>query len=141
VGSPAEVYEAPATFFVAEFLGRTVSLEGKIARNGTRCRVDILNSLGRIALKNDFGSFFKDGEPVRVVTRPEDIEILPNGELQNNQIPAQIQQADYLGDHFEYHVQLAQVIVVLPASKKQRFSVGIEVRLNFDPDRLTLRRL
>jgi iron(III) transport system ATP-binding protein len=141
VGSPAEVYEAPATPFVAEFLGRTVSLEGKIVRNGTSCGVDILNSLGRIALKNDFGSFFKDGEAVRVVTRPEDIEILPNGELQNNQIAARIQQADYLGDHFEYHVQLAKVIVVLPASKKQRFSVGIEVRLNFDPDRLTLRRL
>jgi iron(III) transport system ATP-binding protein len=141
VGSPAEVYEAPATPFVAEFLGRTVSLEGKIAKNGTSCRIDLVNNKGRIAVRNDRGSLFIDGEPVCVMTRPEDIEILPNGELETNQIPAQIQQADYLGDHFEYHVQFAQVTFVLPASKKQRYSVGTEVRLNFDPDRLTLRRV
>jgi ABC-type Fe3+/spermidine/putrescine transport system ATPase subunit len=141
VGSPAEVYEAPATPFVAQFLGRIVSLEGKIATNGTSCRIDFLNNQGRITLRNDFGSSFRDGESVRVVTRPEDIEILPTGELENNQLPAQIQQADYLGDHFEYHVQLAQVTFVLPASKKQRYSVGTEVRLNLDPDRLTLRRV
>ena len=139
VGSPAEVYEAPATPFVAEFLGRTLSLEGKITKNGTSCRIDLVNNKGRIAVRNDRGSLFSDGEPVCVMTRPEDIEILPNGELETNQIPAQIQQADYLGDHFEYHVQLAQFIFVLPASKKQRYSVGTEVRLNFDPDRLTLR--
>ena len=140
VGSPAEVYEAPATPFVAEFLGRTVSLEGKITRNGASCRIDLVNNKGRIAVRNDRGSLFSDGEPVCVMTRPEDIEILPAGELETNQIPVQIQQADYLGDHFEYHVQLAQVTFVLPASKKQRYSVGAQVRLNFDPDRLTLRR-
>ena len=140
VGSPAEVYEAPATPFVAEFLGRTVSLEGKITKNGASCRIDLVNNKGRIAVRNDRGSLFSDGEPVCVMTRPEDIEILPPGELETNQIPVQIQQADYLGDHFEYHVQLAQVTFVLPASKKQRYSVGTQVRLNFDPDRLTLRR-
>ena len=140
VGSPAEVYEAPATPFVAEFLGRTVSLEGKITKNGASCRIDLVNNKGRIAVRNDRGSLFSDGEPVCVMTRPEDIEILPAGELETNQIPVQIQQADYLGDHFEYHVQLAQVTFVLPASKKQRYSVGTQVRLNFDPDRLTLRR-
>src|SRR5262245_28236332 len=139
VGSPAEVYEAPATTFVAEFLGRTVSLEGKIAKNGTSYQIDLLN--GRLTLKNDFGCSFTDGESVRVVTRPEDIEILPSGELETNQIPAQIQQADYLGDHFEYHVQVAQISFVLPASKKQHYSVGTAVRLNFDPDRVTLRRV
>jgi ABC-type Fe3+/spermidine/putrescine transport system ATPase subunit len=141
MGSPAEVYEAPATPFVAQFLGRIVSLEGKIAKNGTGCWIDLLNNQGRIALRNDFGSSFRDGESVWVVTRPEDIEILPNGDLENNQILAQIRLADYLGDHFEYHVELAQVTFVLPASKKQRYSVGTAVRLSFDPDRLTLRRV
>src|SRR5215475_8566372 len=141
VGSPAEVYEVPATNFVAEFLGRTVSLEGKFTKNGTSCRIDLLNDEGRLTLRNDFGSSFTDGESVRVMTRPEDIEILPSGELETNQIPAQIQQADYLGDHFEYHVRVAQMTFVLPASKKQSYSVGTAVRLNFDPDRLTLRRV
>ena len=142
VGTPSEVYEAPATPFVAEFLGRTVILEGKIAKNGTSYWIDLVNNEGRIALRNDWGSSFSDGESICVMTRPEDIEILSNGELENNQIRARIEQADYLGDHFEYHVQsLPGVTFVLPASKKQRYPVGTEVRLNFDPDRLTLRRV
>src|SRR5499426_2955586 len=140
VGSPAEVYESPATPFVAEFLGRTVSLEGKIAKNGTGCRIDLLNNEGRLTLRKDFGSSFTDGDSVRVVTRPEDIEILPDDKLESNQLPAKILQTDYLGDHFEYHIQIAGGIFVLPASKKQRYPVGAEVRLNLDPDRLTLRR-
>ena len=141
MGSPAEVYEAPASPFVAEFLGRTVTLEGKITKNSTNCRIELVNDGGRITLRNDRGTLFNDGEPVCVMTRPEDIEILANGELASNQIPAKIQQADYLGDHFEYHVQLGQVTFLLPASKKQRYPAGTKVRLNFDPDRLTLRRL
>lgn len=141
VGSPAEVYEAPATAFVAEFLGRTVSLEGRIAKNGSRCRVDLASNGGRFMLGKDRGNLFNDGEQVCVLTRPEDIEILPGGELESNQLVAKIRQADYLGDHFEYHVQTAGSTFVLPANKKQRYLVGTEVRLRFDPDRLTLRRM
>ena len=143
VGTPGEVYEAPATPFVAEFLGRTVILEGKVAKNGTSCWVDLVSNGARIALRNDWGSSFNDGELVYVMTRPEDIEILPNGELEKqSDFRAKIQQADYLGDHFEYHVQtIGQVTFVLPASKKQQLPAGTEVRLNFDPDRLTLRRV
>jgi ABC-type Fe3+/spermidine/putrescine transport system ATPase subunit len=141
VGTPSEVYETPATPFVAEFLGRTVSLEGRITKNGAGCRIELLSDRGHIVFRNDRGDAFNDGESVCILTRPEDIEILPDGELENNQLAAKIQQADYLGDHFEYHIQTAGSTFVLPASKKQRHFVGTAVRLNFDPDRVTLRRL
>ena len=140
VGTPSEVYEAPATPFVAEFFGRILRFEGRMAKNGTGCRIDLRGNGGHIALRNDRGNLFNDGEPVCIMTRPEDIEILPDDKLESNQLPAKILQTDYLGDHFEYHIQIAGGIFVLPASKKQRYPVGAEVRLNLDPDRLTLRR-
>src|SRR4249919_1167072 len=62
VGAPEEVYEKPATPFVAEFLGRTVSLEGKIAKNGTSYWVDLVSNGARIELRRDWGSSFNDGE-------------------------------------------------------------------------------
>ena len=68
VGTPSEVYEAPATLFVAEFLGRTVILEGKIAKNGTSYRIDLANNKGCIAFRNDRGSLFSDGEAICVMT-------------------------------------------------------------------------
>jgi ABC-type Fe3+/spermidine/putrescine transport system ATPase subunit len=141
LGTPTELYETPATAFVAEFLGRTVSLEGKLAKNHADCWVDLAKPIGRIAVRSELGRPFAHGETVRILTRPEDIEILPGGRLQDNQFAAKIQQADYLGDHFEYHVQIGGVTFLLSANKKQRYRAGAEVRLNFDPDRLTLRRL
>jgi iron(III) transport system ATP-binding protein len=140
VGTPSEVYETPATQFVAEFFGRIVRLEGKLKKNGIGCRIELMGNGGSITIKDNRGNAFNDGAPVSIITRPEDIEILVDGKLENNQLPAQILQADYLGDHFEYHFQTTAGNLVLPANKKQRYPVGAEVRLSFDPDRLTLRR-
>ena len=46
VGTPSEVYEAPATPFVAEFFGRILRFEGRMAKNGTGCRIDLVGNRG-----------------------------------------------------------------------------------------------
>jgi ABC-type Fe3+/spermidine/putrescine transport system ATPase subunit len=61
VGTPGEVYETPATPFVAEFLGRTVSFEGKVTKNGTSYWVDLVSNRARIELGKDWASSFNDG--------------------------------------------------------------------------------
>jgi iron(III) transport system ATP-binding protein len=141
VGSPAEVYENPATPFVAEFLGRTVILEGKIAKNGAACWIDLAQGGGSIIVGSEHVHPFKNGEAVRLITRPEDIEILPQSKLQQNELPARIEQVAYLGDHFEYQVAAVGRSFVLAATKRQRFAPGAEVRLRFEPERFHIRRL
>jgi ABC-type Fe3+/spermidine/putrescine transport system ATPase subunit len=63
IGSPAEIYLAPTTVFVADFVGETTILAG------VRCQ-------GQVTLKcgGSFASPGKDG-PVRVMIRPEKIQI------------------------------------------------------------------
>src|SRR5438093_744072 len=139
VGSPAEVYEQPATPFVAEFLGRTISFEGMIAKNHAGCWVDLGAGVARILLDGKKSGSFSGGETVRLFTRPEAIEILPSAEVAANQVAAKIEQVAYLGDHIDYHVQAAGAFFVLSASKKQRFAVGTEIRLKLDCERLTIR--
>jgi ABC-type Fe3+/spermidine/putrescine transport system ATPase subunit len=139
VGTPTEVYETPATSFVAEFLGRTVSFEGKLVKNHSSCWIQLLHGAPRLRLGEEQAMPFNGGESVRILTRPEDIEILPVGELEQNQLLGRIQQVAYLGDRFEYHVMVAGATFVLEATKKHRFSAGAEVRLSVDPARLTLR--
>ncbi len=141
VGSPAEVYETPATAFVAEFLGRTVSFEGKLIKNHSTCWIDVSRGSGRVVLENDLASEFRGDESVRLVMRPEDIEILPGGAIEENQLQAKIEEVSYLGDHFEYHVSAAGVSFVLSAAKKQRYAAGSEVRLHIDPEHLKIRSL
>jgi ABC-type Fe3+/spermidine/putrescine transport system ATPase subunit len=139
VGTPAELYEKPATTFVAEFLGRTVSLDGAIVKNLSGCWVELGTGEVRMVLDSEKGDLLSGGEKVRLIARPEDIEILPVAEVATNQLLARIEQIAYLGDHIEYHVKVAGVSFVLPAAKRQRFAVGGDVRLSLDPARLTVR--
>jgi ABC-type Fe3+/spermidine/putrescine transport system ATPase subunit len=112
-------------------------LEGTVRKNHAGHWIELANGSGRLFLEQD-PSRFAGGEAVRILTRPEDIEILPTGELSQNQIRARIEEVAYLGDHFEYHVQAGGNSFVLCAGKRERHAVGSEVRLSFVPERLNV---
>jgi ABC-type Fe3+/spermidine/putrescine transport system ATPase subunit len=140
VGAPAEVYETPATPFVAEFLGRLVRLPGRIVKNGAGCWVEFDHGVGRSAVGQKSAASLDHGAEVEILTRPEDVELLPPGDILPNQLAARIEQAAYLGDRFEYEVQACGASFLLTASKKQRLRSGAAVRLALDPDRVSIRR-
>jgi ABC-type Fe3+/spermidine/putrescine transport system ATPase subunit len=141
IGTPEEVYENPATPFVAEFLGRTVCFEGKIAKSPTRWWIEFPHGTGRCSLDHVSLSSLTDGAPARVITRPEDVQIVSDCELDLDRLSATVEQVAYLGDHFEYQVRAAGVDFVLSAPKQQRFQVGEVVQLALDPARVTIRPL
>jgi ABC-type Fe3+/spermidine/putrescine transport system ATPase subunit len=136
VGTPEDVYERPATAFVGEFLGRQVMFDGTVRVREGRCRVESSGGDLELAFDAALDCSLSDGAAVRLFTRPEDIQILPAGQLSHNQLPALVEQVDYLGDRFEYHVRAAGALFILPADKKERHAVGAQVRLCFDPRRL-----
>jgi len=138
IGAPFDVYEKPATSFAGEFLGRTVMFEGTIKGNHSGRCVELVDGSGSLVLGGEQAGRFAGGEAVRILTRPEDIEILPGGELSENEIPAKIEEVAYLGDHFEYHVRAGGHAFVLSAAKRERHAAGSEVRLRFDPARLNV---
>ena len=139
LGSPVEVYETPASPFVAEFLGRTICLTGRINKNGAACRVEFADGAGYGTITGSPAPTLPDGSGVKVLTRPEDIEILPPGELCQNQLTAIVEQVAYLGDHYEYQIRACGVSFSLSAPKKQHYGVGTAVRLVVDPARLSVR--
>lgn len=138
IGTPAEVYERPATAFVAEFLGRTVTFEGKIVQRGKGRCLAVCGG-AHISLPDASAQNVTPGDSVRVAIRPEDIELLPGGELETNQLPGQIEQVAYLGDHLEYQIRAAGISFVLSTAKKERYQTSEAVRLSIDPDRIHIR--
>ncbi len=138
VGAAAELYETPASSFVGDFLGRTVVLEGKVRKSEGGSWVHMGNASGRLFLAQDRLVKFAEGAGVRILSRPEDIDILPGGEAGPNQIKAQVEMVAYLGDHLEYSVTAGGRSFVLAGGKKERYPMGAEIRLAFDPDRLTI---
>ena len=75
VATPQDIYRAPATPFVAEFMGTTNLLRGTVAgRDGTALRIRVGQQEFRAAGEA------RDGETINFSLRPETIRLLRTGE-------------------------------------------------------------
>jgi spermidine/putrescine transport system ATP-binding protein len=104
VGSSSEVYEEPATAWVADFLGVSNLMEGRAdghAADGA-CRVRVSD----FDLKAQQGDLNATG-PVKVVIRPERVVIEPYGTSGENCIPGMVERLVYMGPTMQLIVRLA----------------------------------
>jgi spermidine/putrescine transport system ATP-binding protein len=106
VGPPKEIYEAPATAYVADFLGVS-NLMGAIASGvgDGGCKVMV----GEFSLIAGEGDADTVGES-KVTIRPERVAIEPHGTTGENRIPAQVLRTVYVGS-------VLQVILHLPTGQ------------------------
>ena len=89
IGTPQDVYERPATPFVAAFLGKVSVLTGVSEGNG-RYRV----GASELELPTDG---FAAGSPVRIYLRPEDRHIEGNLDSLPNRLSGTVRRIEYLG--------------------------------------------
>jgi ABC-type Fe3+/spermidine/putrescine transport system ATPase subunit len=138
IGTPADLYERPATPFVRDFLGRLIVVDGVARAHGgtTDVRLDIdgqyVGDLTGVMPTGDVG----DGDRVGVYLRPEDVEVtaLPPGGAQANQILARVVAAVYLGDSLEYTLDIGGRHVVLTTPRRSRHEPGDDVLIHVDAD-------
>ncbi len=104
IGTPAEVYEDPATVFVADFLGVSNLMEAHAEQADGGCTVTV----GEFPLRAGCGDLEASG-PVKVVARPERIELLTTetGSERGNCLPGMVERTVYLGTSLQVMVRLA----------------------------------
>ncbi|MBW8778160.1 MAG: polyamine ABC transporter ATP-binding protein [Burkholderiales bacterium] len=119
VGSPAEIYETPATRFVADFIGNVNLMDGKVTVDEPDHVVidsaDCRHYVGH-------GITGTLGMPVAVALRPEKISLQrarPAGEF--NAVSGTIQELSYFGATTVFRVKLAsgQVLAVSMANTER----------------------
>ncbi|MCC6196972.1 MAG: putative 2-aminoethylphosphonate ABC transporter ATP-binding protein [Burkholderiales bacterium] len=89
VGTPREIYEAPATPFVADFVGK-INVLPAVSEGGRRCRVGALSlAVARADIP--------PGTAVKLYLRPEDIGVHVNGSAPADSLPARIAKIEFLG--------------------------------------------
>ena len=102
VGSPLDIYERPATSFVADFIGTMNTLPATPA--GERD--------GRLELRTPGGLLLRlPAQPVKigrllVAVRPEKCRVTADAPAGDNVIRAQVTEAVYLGTTIRYHLTL-----------------------------------
>jgi len=130
IAPPTEIYEEPATEFVADFIGETNFLPGSLKQNGKV----VLEIEGRqIAVD---ANTVPDGDPV-VFVRPEKIAVeRPGSEsTHDNAVPGTVTQVLFLGSKLRYYVDVAGEELVAEMTNKGSTAVfgrGDEVVLAWD---------
>lgn len=110
LGSPSDLYERPATAFVAGFLGVSNLLDGSVVgTSGELADVKLLDdSLVRAPSAQIEGT-----GPVRIGIRPEKLHVIPlaegtaGAESGTNAVEGTIVDASYVGVHTQYLVKTA----------------------------------
>jgi spermidine/putrescine transport system ATP-binding protein len=99
LGTPRDVYEEPATTFVADFLGVSNLMDAR-AEGGGRVR------LGDATLTAGRGDLDARGD-VRLTIRPERIRVEPPGAAGENRLPGTVTRVVYLGAATQVLLELA----------------------------------
>ncbi len=104
LGSPTQVYEEPATGFVAKFLGETNVLPGRVAAvdaQGLVCDIG-----GGLRVRSERKADAAVGDPVEVIVRAERLRLTPTPSDLANSFPAHLEHVMYLGSDIRYVVRL-----------------------------------
>lgn len=120
-GTPTEVYERPATPFVASFVGRTNRIKGEITRNG-----DLVGAGHQLHSTTKLPS-----GPVEILVRPHRIRF---DEAAENTLQGTVSSVIFIGDLVQYCVRVGNdELVVEEATRRARkpVSVGDAVTLSW----------
>jgi spermidine/putrescine transport system ATP-binding protein len=107
-GTPAEIYEAPRSSFVAAFIGDTNFFEGKVTELLQDDFVKLyVDGFGNVECFND--NKLKLGDLVYLSIRPEKFKIFrdkPEPSLHYNEVPGRVEDVIYLGSQTKYWVRV-----------------------------------
>lgn len=133
VGTPQEIYERPATRFVADFIGESNFFEGRIVQAaGTRAVVQI----GPLQTNVFTDSPLQVNQRVTLALRPERIQLCPPDEG-NGTWTGLVEELLYAGKETRYRVRVSPEITVTVSSPGANgIAVGERVGLRWDPHSL-----
>jgi spermidine/putrescine ABC transporter ATP-binding subunit len=133
IGTPSEIYQTPKTRFVAEFAGQANHFEGQVAALD-RGRALVETGAGVSFWVSVNGGAMRQGEPVRVMLRPERVRFDPAPGA--NRFKAQIEDATYLGGTTGYRLRIgaAQLVAEAQNTGTPAFAVGESVMIGWEPE-------
>lgn len=140
VGDPQEIYANPVNSFVANFIGVTSLLEGKLkARNGDVCDVEV--SMGQgvepLHIRAIGAETANPGDSLNISLRPEDVKLhlsRPERTDHGNLLEGQVIDTIYLGSFLEGRVQVGPHEIGIQIDHFENLSPGQTVYLSFLPE-------
>ncbi len=121
IGSPTDIYNEPINAFVADFIGESNIVDGIMLAD---CRVQFAGSVFECLDKG-----FSKNEPVDVVVRPEDVDIVDPAEAQ---FQGTVTSVTFMGVHNEIIVDVEGFKWMIQTTES--VAEGEHIGMKLDPD-------
>ena len=121
IGTPEDIYNEPKNAFVADFIGESNIL------NGTMVRDNVVKMYGKEFPCVDGG--FAPNEPVDVVIRPEDVDIVPE---EQGQLKGTVTSVTFKGMQYDIIVDFRGFKWLIQTTDHS--PVGARIGVKIDPD-------
>ena len=121
IGTPEDIYNEPKNAFVADFIGESNIL------NGTMARDNVVKMYGKEFPCVDGG--FAENEPVDVVIRPEDIDIVP---VEQGQLVGTVTNVTFKGMQYDIIVDFRGFKWLIQTTDHS--PVGARIGVKIDPE-------
>jgi spermidine/putrescine transport system ATP-binding protein len=121
IGTPEDIYNEPKNAFVADFIGESNIVDGVMISDG------VAEIFGRRFACLDRG--FAPNEPVDVVIRPEDVDIVPFGD---GMLTGTVTNVTFKGVHYDIIVDFKGFKWLIQTTDLS--PVGAKIGIKIDPD-------
>lgn len=134
IGTPEDLYFRPQTVFTADFLGESNLVDGIVRElNGSSTSVEIGAAGVTRALPNPD---LNVGEKVKLMTRPEAVDVLSKGETRSNEVNGTLREIIVGGGATKLFVELpggdTMRVTQLTRGAAERLTPGVEIRLGWE---------
>lgn len=128
LGTPKDIYNEPINRYVATFIGESNIIPG------TYVKTDVVNFMG--VNFDCLGYKFNDNEPVDVVIRPEDFDVVP---LEKAKLIGVVKSTIFKGVHNKLMIAINDTDIEV--NTYENYNVGDLIGLNVDPYEIHLMKV
>ena len=135
VGSPRDIYERPASPFVADFVGTSNFIEGTVLRQESTPDggVVVRTEIGDITVRT--AQALRSDERVAVSVRPEDVDLAETRPAGGNVWQGRVDQKVFLGDTVDFQVKVGARTLLSRRHPSLRTKIGDAIFVQIDPEK------
>jgi len=134
IASPREIYERPASAFVADFVGSTNFLDGSVlGPDGGDNRYRVRTEIGDLSVRAMDALHAED--KVLLSVRPEDVDLAEAKPEGLNVREAKVDAKVFLGECVDFQVKLGERTLLSRRHPSLRTPVGHAIFVKIDPDK------
>jgi len=131
-GAPAAIYTQPAETFVADFIGRTNFLKGRVSaveEGGEAPLALVATAIGALTCRVEAGT--RAGDEITLAVRPENVAIVPDEGDAANRIGGSVETVVYVGNLLDCVVAIGDERIRLQLHPSVTLGRGASVQLHF----------